>query len=132
MVSAVLVVWMRLVHCICSNLHTALGQVDEKQVLLHFLMSEIALELPPCLWVLEHVYRRGLGDFELVEMEAWGASFAFTPLFGIFTHGSQRMALLHFLMRLVDWMLPLACKHFSMYTEEAWIGSKSIGLFVWG
>ena len=49
-------------------------------------MNAMDWELSSCLRILRHENRRGLDDFELAEMDAWGSSML-APFGTSFTHG---------------------------------------------
>jgi hypothetical protein len=92
-------------YCACCWLH---GWTKLTALLLWFLlMNKMDRDLPSCLRALWHVYRRGLGDFESVEMDAWGSSFALAQLALASMHSwTQWTALLQFLMNCMDCKLP--------------------------
>ena len=78
-----------LIHCV-AWMRTAGRNAD----ILQFLLNKMDRDLPSCLQVIRHVYRRGLDWFQQCRSFRLGSKMYFGP-FGTFTHGwTEQQALL--------------------------------------
>ena len=105
--------------------------LGKTQDVLQFHINEMDRDLPSCLQALRHVYRRGLDWFQQSRSFRFGLTMCFGSFWLQDAH-SGRNGRLYCNSTWARWIgsSVLVCGYFSMYTEEVWIGSNSVGLFV--